>query len=172
MCPRHLGAAAVIVRSFARIHETNLKKQGILPLIFTDPADYDKIRVDDRISIKGLASLEPGRNLEVVLSHADGQVHTSEVEIIQEIGQHLRLSEADVDAIMAIFIKDTNSYYKLLEVDPSGSDQDIKKAYRSMATRFHPDKVQHLGPEFQAMAEDKFKAINEAYQQIKTERGM
>lgn len=106
------------------------------------------------------------------ISQADGQVHTSEVEIIREIGQHLKLSDDDVDAIMAIFIKDNNSYYKLLEVDPSGSDQDVKKAYRSMATRFHPDKVQHLGPEFQVMAEEKFKAINEAYQQIKTDRGM
>ena len=106
------------------------------------------------------------------ISQADGQIHASEVEIIQEIGQHLKLNASDVDAIMAIFVKNNNSYYKMLEVDPSASDQEIKKAYRSMATRFHPDKVQHLGPEFQKMAEDKFKAINEAYQQIKTERGI
>ncbi len=104
------------------------------------------------------------------ISQADGQVHASEVEIIQEIGQHLKLNARDVDAIMAIFVKDNHSYYKILEIDPSASDQEIKKAYRSMAARFHPDKVQHLGPEFQKMAEDKFKAINEAYQQIKTER--
>jgi DnaJ like chaperone protein len=77
-----------------------------------------------------------------------------------------------VDAIMAIFVKNTNSYYQILEIDRSASDLEIKKAYRSMAARFHPDKVQHLGPEFQKMAEDKFKAINEAYQQIKTERGI
>ncbi|MBC8192705.1 MAG: molecular chaperone DjiA [Candidatus Marinimicrobia bacterium] len=104
------------------------------------------------------------------ISQADGQVHASEVEIIQEIGQHLKLNARDVDAIMAIFVKDNHSYYKILEIDPSATDQEIKKAYRSMAARFHPDKVQHLGPEFQKMAEDKFKAINEAYQQIKTER--
>ena len=106
------------------------------------------------------------------ISQADGQVHASEIEIIQEIGQHLKLSALDVDAIMAIFIKDNHSYYKLLEIDASASDPEIKKAYRSMAARFHPDKVQHLGPEFQKMAEDKLKAIHEAYQQIKTERGM
>ena len=106
------------------------------------------------------------------ISQADGQVDASEIEIIQEIGQHLKLNASDVDAIMAIFVKNNNSYYKMLEVDPSASDQEIKKAYRSMATRFHPDKVQHLGPEFQKMAEDKFKAINEAYQQIKTERAI
>jgi DnaJ like chaperone protein len=106
------------------------------------------------------------------ISQAEGQVHASEVEIIQEIGQHLKLNASDVDAIMAIFIKNTNSYYTILEIDPAATDQELKKAYRSMARRFHPDKVQHLGPEFQKMAEDKFKAINEAYQQIKTERGI
>jgi len=72
MEPRHLGGVAVITRSFARIHETNLKKQGMLPLTFADPADYEKIRVDDRISIVGLAGLEPGVRLTAVVNHADG----------------------------------------------------------------------------------------------------
>ncbi|MFO7653976.1 MAG: aconitate hydratase [Candidatus Krumholzibacteriia bacterium] len=72
MSPRHLGAAAVLTRSFARIHETNLKKQGVLPLTFADPADYDQVQEDDRVSIRGLARLEPGRSLTVVLHHADG----------------------------------------------------------------------------------------------------
>jgi aconitate hydratase len=72
MSPRHLGAAAVIVRSFARIHETNLKKQGILPLTFADPADYDKVQQDDRVSLKGLEELQPGRQITMVLHHADG----------------------------------------------------------------------------------------------------
>jgi len=72
MCPRHLGAAAVIVRSFARIHETNLKKQGILPLTFNNPADYDKVQEDDRFSITGLTELSPGGQLNVTLKHGDG----------------------------------------------------------------------------------------------------
>ncbi len=72
MCPRHLGAAAVIVRSFARIHETNLKKQGILPLTFNNPADYDKVQEDDRFSITGLTQLAPGGQLNVTLKHGDG----------------------------------------------------------------------------------------------------
>jgi aconitate hydratase len=74
MEPRHLGCAAVIVRSFARIHETNLKKQGILPLVFVDPADYDKVREDDRFAIRGLKDLAPGEPLTVELTHADGSV--------------------------------------------------------------------------------------------------
>ena len=72
MEPRHLGGVAVIARSFARIHETNLKKQGLLPLTFADPADYDKVREADRVSIVGLAALAPGKPLKVVLHHADG----------------------------------------------------------------------------------------------------
>ena len=72
MSPRFLGAAAVIVRSFARIHESNLKKQGILPLIFTDPADYDKVLEEDRVSITGLADLAPGSEVSATLHHSDG----------------------------------------------------------------------------------------------------
>jgi aconitate hydratase len=72
MEPRHLGGVAVIVRSFARIHETNLKKQGLLPLTFAKPADYDKVREDDRIDLVGLAKLAPGRPLTMVLHHTDG----------------------------------------------------------------------------------------------------
>jgi aconitate hydratase len=72
MSPRLLGAAAVIVRSFARIHESNLKKQGVLPLTFTDPADYDKVRETDRVSILGLAGLAPGAPVAAVLHHEDG----------------------------------------------------------------------------------------------------
>jgi aconitate hydratase len=72
MEPRHLGGRAVLVRSFARIHETNLKKQGILPLTFVDPADYGKVREDDRFDLLGLAGLEPGSRVTCVLHHADG----------------------------------------------------------------------------------------------------
>jgi len=72
MEPRHLAGKAIIVRSFARIHETNLKKQGVLPLTFANPADYDKIAVDDRISIVGLAELEPKKPVTAVIDHSNG----------------------------------------------------------------------------------------------------
>jgi len=72
MSPRFLGCAAVIVRSFARIHESNLKKQGILPLTFANPADYDKVREGDLISVFGLATLAPGAELTAKLRHTDG----------------------------------------------------------------------------------------------------
>jgi aconitate hydratase len=71
MSPRYLGAAAIIVRSFARIHETNLKKQGVLPLTFADPADYDRIRETDTITIHGLKDLAPGQPVKATINHAD-----------------------------------------------------------------------------------------------------
>ena len=76
MSPRHLGAVAVITKSFARIHETNLKKQGALPLTFVNPADYDKIKEDDRVALKGLASFAPAKNLTLEVKHADGGTET------------------------------------------------------------------------------------------------
>ncbi|NUO82727.1 aconitate hydratase, partial [candidate division KSB1 bacterium] len=75
MEPRWLGARAVITRSFARIHETNLKKQGILPLTFANPADYDLIREDDLLSIIGLTAFAPGKPLKLVIKHRDGAQH-------------------------------------------------------------------------------------------------
>jgi aconitate hydratase len=72
MEPRHLGVRAILVKSFARIHETNLKKQGMLGLTFANPADYDKIKEDDNIDILGLTTFAPGKPLTVVANHADG----------------------------------------------------------------------------------------------------
>ncbi len=74
MEPRFLGGRAIIVKSFARIHETNLKKQGMLPLTFANPADYDKVQEDDKVSIVGLTSLTPGVPLQMILKHSDGSV--------------------------------------------------------------------------------------------------
>jgi len=72
MEPRHLGVRAILVKSFARIHETNLKKQGMLALTFANPSDYDKIREDDTLDIVGLNTFQEGKPLTLVLNHADG----------------------------------------------------------------------------------------------------
>lgn len=79
MEPRHIGVKAVIVKSFARIHETNLKKQGALGLTFVNPADYDKIRQDDKVTIVDFADFAPGKNLTIRLDHADGTSESFEV---------------------------------------------------------------------------------------------
>jgi aconitate hydratase len=72
MEPRYLGVRAVVVKSFARIHQTNLKKQGMLALTFANPADYDKVRQDDQVSIQGFETFAPGNPLTIVLNHSDG----------------------------------------------------------------------------------------------------
>ncbi|GAB3012530.1 aconitate hydratase [Spirosoma pulveris] len=87
MEPRFLGVRAILVRSFARIHETNLKKQGMLALTFANAADYDKIQEDDSIEINGLTEFAPGRPLEVVLHHADGSTDAFPVNHTYNEGQ-------------------------------------------------------------------------------------
>ena len=158
-----------LVKSFGR---DNAREMLVLLKSLLEQ-DYYVYEVADQIN-GHMNSAEKLQLMHVLfgISQADGHIHDAELELIHEISQHLKLSQADFEAIQAIFIQDNNSYYKILEVDPSASDQDVKKAYRHMATRFHPDKVQHLGDDFKKMAEEKFKAINEAYQAIKTERNL
>jgi len=78
MSPRYLGCAVVLTKSFARIHETNLKKQGVLPLTFKNPRDWDRFREGDRVNVQGLAALAPGQPVTVVIRHADGSSETIE----------------------------------------------------------------------------------------------
>jgi aconitate hydratase len=87
MEPRFLGVHAVIVKSFARIHETNLKKQGMLALTFVNPADYEKVRQDDKVSIVDFEHMAPGKNLTVVLDHADGTQDRFEVAHTYNLAQ-------------------------------------------------------------------------------------
>jgi len=106
------------------------------------------------------------------LSASDGEIHPEEVRVIQTISGYLNISNKDYESIKAIFIKDIDSAYKILEIDSSASDNDVKKAYRKMAVKYHPDKVAHLGKEIQKTAEEKFKAVNDAYSEIKKQRKM
>jgi aconitate hydratase len=80
MSPRHLGAGAIIVRSFARIHESNLKKQGVLALTFVNAADYAKVRADDELSLAGVLELAPGKRVKATLHHSDGKDESIELQ--------------------------------------------------------------------------------------------
>ena len=106
------------------------------------------------------------------LSKADGHIHSQEILIIHKIATYLGISITDFESIKAMFYKDILAAYKILEIKEMATNDEVKKAYRKMASKFHPDKVHHLGKEFQIMAEDKFKSVNDAYQQIKKERGL
>lgn len=104
------------------------------------------------------------------IANADGQVHASELRIIEMIAGYIGLSSKDIDSIKYMFIQRTDSAYKILEVDKNATDEEVKKAYRRMANKFHPDKVSHLGEDFQKAANEKFQKVNEAYEKIKRER--
>ncbi len=106
------------------------------------------------------------------IAKADGHVHSSEVDVIARIANYMRIPHADQESIKNMFYQEVNSSYKILEVEASSNDDEVKKAYRRMAKRFHPDKVATLGEEVRIGAEEKFKKIQEAYEQIKKERGM
>lgn len=103
---------------------------------------------------------------------ADGHVDNSEVDTISSISGFMRISKADYSSVKAMFVKDTGSSYMVLEVEPTASDEEVKKAYKKMAVKYHPDKVSHLGSDVQNAAEDKFQMLNSAYTEIKKQRGM
>ena len=103
------------------------------------------------------------------LSKADNNIHKNELSTISNIARLIGLNEKDFNSIKAMFIENTESAYKILGLDSKSNNSEIKLAYRKMAAKFHPDKVAHLGEEFTKVAEEKFKAINDAYQKIKKE---
>ena len=104
------------------------------------------------------------------LSASDGEIHPEEIKVIHTIANYLNISKKDYESLKAIFIKDIDSAYKILEISSSASDSDVKKAYRKMAVKYHPDKVAHLGKEIQKTAEEKFKAVSDAYNEVKKQR--
>lgn len=105
------------------------------------------------------------------IAAADGEIHNSEIQVIAQIASYLSISNADYISIKAMFVVETDSAYKVLEIELSASDEEVKKAYRQMAVKYHPDKVAHLGEEFQKAANEKFKKVTEVYEKIKKQRG-
>lgn len=106
------------------------------------------------------------------IAKADDHVAESEVEQIRIIAGYLYINQYDFESIKAMFYNSTDSAYKILEIDKSASDSEVKKAYRKMAKKYHPDKLQGLGEEHMKGAQEKFQNIQAAYDSIKKERGL
>ena len=104
------------------------------------------------------------------IAKSDGHVNELEVKKIEEIAYFLNISSADISSIKAMFYKDVNSAYIVLGIDNTATVAEIKKAYRKKAIEHHPDKVEHLGEDIRKGAEEKFRQINEAYEQLKREK--
>lgn len=108
----------------------------------------------------------------VGVAYADGQIDLSELNMLQQMAEYLGINLHDFQSVTSMFIKDNSSAYKILEIGPEATDDELKKAYRKMATKYHPDKVAHLGQEVVVGAQEKFKQLNAAYETIKKERNI
>lgn len=106
------------------------------------------------------------------LALSDGEFHKSERSVLEAIASAIRLTSSDTVSIIAMYYKDADSAYAVLEISSNATNEEVKLAYRRMAMKHHPDKVSTLGPEVQKAAEEKFRKIQEAYETIKKERGM
>jgi DnaJ like chaperone protein len=106
------------------------------------------------------------------IAAADNQYHPDEVELISAIAGYMGVSNADFTSIRAMFIKSTGWAYDVLEITSNATDEEVKKAYREMAKKHHPDKVAHLGDDIRKSATEKFQKISAAYDEIKKQRGL
>lgn len=106
------------------------------------------------------------------IAQADGKVGDAEARIIQEIAGYLRISRMDFESIKAMFFKSADNAYKILEIEKSATDAEVKKAYRNMVKKYHPDKLGHMDEAYRKGAREKFNKVQEAYEQIQKERGI
>jgi len=105
------------------------------------------------------------------IANSDGHVSGNELHKINEISGYFKVNYRDFESIKAMFFKQAGNAYKILEIDKTATDSEIKKAYRTMAKKYHPDKLQHLPEHLQNGAEEKFRSVQEAYEQLQKERG-
>jgi DnaJ like chaperone protein len=106
------------------------------------------------------------------IAAADGDVDSQEVQLIDEMAKGMGVSDKDAESIKAMFYSDRTSAYTILEIDPACTDEEVKKAYRKMALKFHPDRVKDLGEDHQRAAQEKFIKVQNAYETIKKQRKM
>ena len=144
-----------------QIFNDNINKKGISPLniikLFNSVLNYES-RLQVIHFLFGIAK-------------ADGNVSSLELQKLLDFSNMLRLSKADFESIKAMFVDQVGGAYKILEINKSDSDQKVKKAYRDLAKKHHPDKVQYLGEAYVKAAQEKFQKIQKAYERIKAERG-
>ena len=105
------------------------------------------------------------------IASADGSTHENEVDVISIIAKYMGISSSDFQSIKAMFVQQVDSAYKILGIDSNATDDEVKKAYREMAKKYHPDKVAYLGEDVRKSAEQKLQEVNEAYEKIKKQRG-
>lgn len=106
------------------------------------------------------------------IADADGHVHETEHKLIKHIAEQMGISQKDYESLESMFVANTDAAYKILEVEATATDDELKKAYRKMALKYHPDKVHYLGEDVQKAAHEKFQKVNEAWETVKKQRGI
>ena len=106
------------------------------------------------------------------IAAADEGITSSEKILIKQIADYMNIMESDHKSIQAMFISESDAAYKILEIEPTVTDDEVKTAYRRMAMKYHPDKVSHLGEDFKKVANEKFRKVKDAYDQIKKQRNI
>jgi DnaJ like chaperone protein len=183
-----LVLASAVIRADGRILQSELNYvRDFVRRSFGSDAESDAMRILDELNRKEVNIYSVGTQIAdnmnysqrlqlfhflVGIANADGEVSKTEKSVLEAAGAAIRLNKADITSVIAMFYKDTDSAYAVLEISPSATDDEVKSAYRRMAMKNHPDKVASLGPDVQKAAEEKFRKIQEAYETIKKQRGM
>lgn len=106
------------------------------------------------------------------IAQSDGSVDASEIQMLNQIAHDLGISQKDYESLRAMFYHDEVSDFKVLEIETTATDEEVKKAYRKMAMKYHPDKVRGLGEQHEKAAAEKFRSVQEAYDRIKKKRNL
>ena len=160
-----------LLRNFGE--ETGKEALQVLKRILEQDIDVDAVTRQVSHNVNYSTKLEI-IHLLLDVAHADGEIADSELNVITRISNIFLLTDDDLQSLLALYGKgkDPDWAYKALEIDRSATDDDVKKAYRRMAMKYHPDKVASAGEDVKQKATEKFRAINEAYEEIKATRGI
>jgi DnaJ like chaperone protein len=182
-----LVLATAVVKADGKISDTELANiKSFIRNNFGDQAASEAESIVRQLAVKDINIYQVGAQIKmymnysqrlqlfqylVQLAQCDGMVQ-AELDVLESIASSIGLSASDRDSLLNIYRKDSESAYKVLEIDPSATDDEVRKAYKRMALKYHPDKVATLGEDVQKAAEEKFKRVQQAYEQIKKERGI
>ena len=183
-----LVLSSAVIKADGRIVQSELDHvRSFIRSNFGENAVSDAMRILDELNRKEVNIYEVGSQIAANMNYsqrlqlfhylaqianADGDFSKSEKSVLEAIASAIRLNASDASSVIAMFYKDADSAYAVLEISPSATDDEVKAAYRRMAMKNHPDKVATLGPDVQKAAEEKFRKIQEAYETIKKQRGM
>ncbi len=183
-----LGLASILIKADGKVSKQELdyvrnyfvsaygkQRANAAFKIFNENLNKQRISTEKIINLFNTV-LNYGSRLQVIhflfgIAKADGNVSSPELNKLLEFANLLKISNADFQSIKAMFVDQVGGAYKILEIDKSDSDEKVKSAYRELAKKHHPDKVQHLGEAYVKAAQDKFQKIQKAYEKIKAERG-